>query len=382
MKTFLFLAAGALALLGAATPHALAEQPVRIGASLALTGPASSLGDPAKKTLDMLTERLNAEGGLLGREVRLIVYDDGGDAQKAVTNINRLVSSDDIDVVIGPSTTGTTMAVLPLAARAQTPMISLAGGITIVDPVQKWVFKTPHSDRMVCQRIFENIKATGGARVAMISGTGGFGRSMRDQCMAVAQDFGIAIVADESYGPQDNDMTVQLTRIRDTQGVDAVVNAGFGAGPAIVTRNYRQLGLTTPLYQSHGVASKKFIELAGDSAEGVRLPAAAAVAPEVLPQRHVLRGVLQAYKAAYEQRWKEPVSAFGANAYDGFWLYVNAVRAAGTTDKAAVRDALEKTTGWAGANGVFTMTAQDHNGLDYSSLVLLEIRDGDWTLVE
>jgi branched-chain amino acid transport system substrate-binding protein len=165
--------------------------------------------------------------------------------------------------MVGGTTTGATLAMMPLFEEAQIPLISLAGAIQIVEPVRKWVFKTPHTDKMACEKIFGDLKQRGLTTVALISGTDAFGKSMRDQCVAVAPKSGITIAHEESYGPRDSDMTPQLTNIKGKTGVQAVINPGFGQGPAIVTRNYRQLGITLPLYQSHGVASKQFIDLAG-----------------------------------------------------------------------------------------------------------------------
>lgn len=251
-----------------------AQEPVRVGAFLSVTGPAAFLGDPELKTLELYVERLNAAGGVLGRKLQLVAYDDAGDAEKARTFAKRLIEQDKVDVIVGGSTTGTTMAAVPLVEQAGVPFVSLAGAVVIVEPPKKWVFKTPHTDRMACEKIFVDLQARKLAKVALISGAGGFDKSMRAECMKVAPKHGIEIVADESYGAADTDMTAQLTKIKGS-GAQAVLNAGFGQGPAIVTRNYRQVGLSLPLYQSHGVASKEFIRLAGTAAEGVRLPAAA-----------------------------------------------------------------------------------------------------------
>ena len=204
----------------------------------------------------------------------MVQYDVGVDSKKAITAVKRLVSQDKVDVIVGGSTSGATMAVVPIVQKAKIPFISLAGAVAIVEPVKSWVFKTPHTDKMACGKIFEDLSARGLTTIAMISGTGGFGKSMKGQCTKLAPAYNITIAASESYGPKDTDMTAQLTKIKGVSGVQAVVNAGFGQGPAIVTKNYRQLGISVPLYQSHGVASKKYIELAGESAEGVRLPAA------------------------------------------------------------------------------------------------------------
>jgi len=371
----------AAALLAAASATQ-AQAPIRIGTFLAVTGPAAFLGDPEQKTLELYVEKLNAAGGVLGRQLQLVAYDSAGDAEKARTFAKRLIEQDKVDLIVGGSTTGETMAVVPLIEQAGMPFISLAGAVVIVEPVKKWVFKTPHSDRQACQRIFVDMQARGTTRVALISGAGGFDKSMRAQCMQVAKNHGVEIVADESYGAGDTDMTAQLTKIKNTPGVQAVLNAGFGQGPAIVTKNYRQLSISAPLYQSHGVASKQYIQLAGGAAEGVRLPAAALLVAETLPDSDPQKKVVLGYKREYEARFKSDVSTFGGHAWDGLMLAVEALKKAGTPDKAKVRDALESVRGFMGTAGVFNYSPTDHVGLDVSGFRMLEIRKGDWTLAK
>ncbi|HEY3555603.1 MAG TPA: ABC transporter substrate-binding protein [Casimicrobiaceae bacterium] len=363
-----------------ATTAALA-QPIRIGAFLSVTGPAAFLGDPEQKTLEMYVERINAAGGVNGRKLELVVYDDAGDAEKARTFTKRLLEQDKVDVIVGGSTTGTTMAAVPLAEQAQTPFISLAGAVVIVEPVKKWVFKTPHTDRMACEKIFADMRARKLTKVALISGAGGFDKSMRGECMKVAPNYGVEVVADESYGASDTDMSAQLTKIRGNAAVQAVLNAGFGQGPAIVTRNYRQLGLAMPLYQSHGVASAEYVKLSGSAAEGVRLPAAALLVAGILPDNDKQKPIVVAYKHDYEARYKSEVSTFGGHAYDGLMLAVDAIKRAGGTDKAKVRDALEATHGYVGTGGVVNMSATDHMGLDETAFRMLEVKNGTWALV-
>jgi branched-chain amino acid transport system substrate-binding protein len=261
------------------------------------------------------------------------------------------------------------------------PFVSLAGAVVIVEPVKKWVFKTPHTDRMACDKIFVDMKARGFSKVALISGSGGFDKSMRAECLKVAPNHGMQIVADETYGAADTDMTAQLTKIRGS-GAQAVLNAGFGQGPAIVTRNHKQLGLTQPLYQSHGVASKEYVKLSGDAAEGVRLPAAALLVSDLLAANDPQKPVVSAYRKDYEAKYKSEVSTFGGHAYDGLMIALNAVKAAGGTDKAKVRDAIESTKGYVGTGGVVNMSATDHMGLDLSAFRMLEVKGGNWTLVQ
>jgi branched-chain amino acid transport system substrate-binding protein len=375
------LAAIAFALALTAAPSAVLAQ-VKIGSSLSVTGPASFLGDPEKKTLEMYVEEINKQGGVNGQKLQLVLYDDGGDPNAARTFATRLVEEDKVVAMIGGTTTGTTMAMIPVFEEAQVPFISLAGGIPIVEPVKKWTFKTPHTDKMACEKIFADLKKRNLTTIAIISGTDAFGKSMRDQCVKVAPAAGITIAHEETYGPGDTDMTPQLTNIKGKAGVQAVVNTGFGQGPAIVTRNYRQLAIPQPFYQSHGVASKQYVQLAGDAANGVRLPAAALLVAGKLPDSDKQKPVVTAYTKTYQDKTKQDVSTFGGHAYDALMILVEAAkRAGGFTDKAKLRDEIEKTKGFVGTGGVVTMSPTDHMGLDLSAFRMLEIKNGDWTLV-
>ncbi len=374
----------AVAAMGMAALAALgqpASAQTKIGSVLSVTGPASFLGDPEKKTLEIYVEEINAKGGVNGQKLQLIVYDDGGDANNARTFATRLVEEDKVVAMVGGTTTGTTLAMIPVFEEAQIPFISLAGAVQIIEPVRKWVFKTPHTDRMACEKIFADLRRRKLTTIALISGTDAFGKSMRDQCVAIAPKSGIKIAHEETYGPRDSDMTPQLTNIRNKTAVQAVVNAGFGQGPAIVTRNFHQLGIKVPLYQSHGVASKQFISLAGPAAEGVRLPAAALLVADKLPDNDPQKPVVINYSRTYTQKTGQAVSTFGGHAYDGLMILVQAMQRAKSADRAKVRDQIERTKGFIGTGGIVNMSPTDHMGLDLSAFRMLEIRNGDWTLV-
>jgi branched-chain amino acid transport system substrate-binding protein len=360
---------------------ALAADPIKIGSVLSITGPAAFLGDPELKTLQMYVEELNKKGGVLGRQLQLVHYDDGSDASKANGFGKRLIEDDKVDIIIGGTTTGATMSMVPLVEKANIPFISLAGAVVVIEPVKKWVFKMPHTDRMAAEKVFEDMKKRGITTVALLSETSGFGQSGKNETERVAAKVGITLAANETYGPKDTDMGPQLTKIRNTPGVQAVFIFGLGQGPAIATKNYKQLGLTFPLYHAHGVASEEFIKLAGPAAEGVRLPAAALLVADKLPANDPQRAVAEGYSKAFTARWKTDVSTFGGHAYDGLMIAVDAMNRAKSADKAAVRDALEATKGFVGTGGRFNMSATDHMGLDLSAFRMLEIKNGDWTLV-
>ena len=379
-KRHLFQAAAAL-LLSAALPAFAQTGDIRIGSVLSVTGPAAFLGDPELKTLQLYVERINAAGGVLGRKLALVHYDDAGDANKANGFGKRLIESDNVDLIIGGTTTGATMAMAPLVEKAGVPFISLAGGVVVVEPARRWVFKTPHTDRMAAEKVFADMKKRGITKVALLSETSGFGQSGRKETQAVAQKMGIELVADETYGAKDADVTAQLTKIKAAPGVQAVLVFGLGQGPAVVTRNYAQLGIKLPMYQSHGVASEEYIKLAGKAAEGVRLPAASLLVADKLPAEDPQKPVVTGYAKAYKDKYKEDVSAFGGHALDALMLSVEAIKKAGSTDKAKVRDAIEATRGFVGTGGVVNMSATDHMGLDLTAFRMLEIRNGAWSLV-
>ncbi len=361
---------------------AIANEPIKIGSILSVTGPAAFLGDPELKTLQLYVEEINKKGGVLGRQLQLVHYDDGSDANKANGFAKRLIDDDKVDLIVGGTTTGSTMSTVPLVEKAGVPFISLAGAVVIVEPVKKFVFKTPHTDRMAAEKVFEDMKKRGISKVALLSETSGFGQSGKKETEAVAAKYGVTLVANETYGPKDTDMSPQLTKIKNTAGVQAVFVFGLGQGPAIVTKNYKQLGITLPLYQSHGVASDEFLKLAGPAAEGVRLPSPAQLIPEKLPAGDPQKPVVTAYDKAYKERYKQDVSTFGGYAYDGLMIAVDAIKRAGSTDKAKVRDAIEATKGYVGTGGVVNMSATDHMGLDLSAFRMLEIKNGDWSLAQ
>ncbi len=361
---------------------ALAADPIKIGSVLSVTGPAAFLGDPELKTLQLYVDELNKKGGVLGRQLQLVHYDDGSDANKANGFAKRLLEDDKVDLMVGGTTTGATMSMAPLAEKSGTPFISLAGAVVIVEPVKKFVFKTPHTDRMAAEKVFEDMKKRGLSKVALLSETSGFGQSGKKETEGVAAKYGITLVANETYGPKDTDMSPQLTKIKNTPGVQAVFVFGLGQGPAIVTKNFKQLGMNLPLYQSHGVASDEFLKLAGPAAEGVRLPSPAQLIPGKLAAKDPQKPVVTAYENTYKTAYKQEVSTFGGYAYDGLMLAVDAIKRAGSTDKAKVRDAIEATKGFVGTSGTYNMSASDHMGLDLSAFRLLEVKGGDWTIVQ
>jgi branched-chain amino acid transport system substrate-binding protein len=358
---------------------AMAAAPIRIGALFAVTGPASFLGEPEKNTLELLVKDINAKGGVKGSKLELVVYDTQGDATKAVQLANKLIKNDHVVAIIGPSTTGESMAVIPIVEKEQIPLISCAAGIKITDPVKKWVFKTPANDHVAAEKILNYATRMKQKTLALLTVSDSFGSSGREQLKALAARKGFTVVVDEVYSPKDTDMTAQLTKIKAAKP-DAIICWGTNPGPAVITRNVKQLGMKIPLYMSHGVASKKYIELAGaDAAEGVMLPAGKLAFYDKLKKNDPQHKLLKDYDTAYKQAYGTEASTFGGYAYDGFNLVVEAIKKTGATPE-QIRAGVEQQTRLVGASGVFSLSPADHNGLDLSAFEMVRIVKGDWVI--
>ena len=361
---------------------AYAQQPIKIGAIISKTGPAAFLGEPQEATLNGFVKELNANGGVLGRPVELIIYDDATNANSARTFATRLIEDDKVVAAIGTSTTGGTLAIMSVSEAAKVPPVSLAAAIATVEPVKPYIFKTPHTDRLVCKKSIGHMKAQGYKNIALVTGTDGVGKSMRHECAAAAKAEGIRIIADETFNPKDVDMSPQLTRIKNTKGVDAVFVGGFGQSLAVVARNYRQLGLPFPQYHSHGSASKTFIELSEGGAEGALVTGPLLVVGDKLPQNSPLRPAVVKSAKAFTEMTGKPVSTFGGYSYDAILLITEAIKRAGSDKPKAIRDALEATKNLPGVTGMFNMSPTDHLGITADSLYMVRVKNGDWALAE
>jgi branched-chain amino acid transport system substrate-binding protein len=360
---------------------AMAAEPIRIGSVVSATGAATFLGDPQQKTLELYIEQLNAAGGVLGRKVELVLYDDNTDTNKANAFAKRLAMQDGVDVVVGPSTTGSTMAMVPQFEAMKIPFVSFAAASVIVEPVKPYVFKMPHSDRMAAQKVLDDMKKRGITSFALLSDTGGFGKSGHEETLKLAAAMGIPVVEDLSYGERDTDMTPQLTKAK-TSGAQAIFVFGTGQAPSVIARNYQQLNLSVPLYMSHGQASMEFVKLTGKAAEGIRMPSPALLIADMLPANDPQKAVSSEYKKAFEERYKMDVSTFGGYAFDGLRMVIDAIKRAGGTDKEKVRAAIEQTSNFVGVSGIYTMSPTDHMGLGAQSFRMVEIRNAAFREVQ
>ncbi len=382
MRAFARVAWILLFAIGATDALAQTAPTIKIGAFLSVTGDGAYVGAPQLATLQLYVDLINKQGGVNGQPLELFYYDVGIDMRSAQTAVHRLIETDRVDLIIGGSTTGAAMTVLSLIEQAQIPFIALAGSTALISPVNPWVFKTSPTDRIACAKILEDMKRRGIARIAMISGDSGFAVSMAEQCTTQAANYGISIIVNTTYPSQTRRINDQLARIRAVPEVQAVLALDFGSTPPYLAEAYRRSGAKAPLYQTQAQVTEEYLNLAGDAAEGVRMPVPPLSVADYLPDADPSKRILRAYIDAYRKHWDVPPNAYGAYAHDAILIAVSAIVRAGGTDKVAIRQAIEETENFAGANGIYRLSAQDHMGLDLNCFRMAEVRNGTWVLIE
>jgi branched-chain amino acid transport system substrate-binding protein len=376
---FRFLAAVACIIALFAAP-VMAADTIKVGAVLAVTGPASFLGAPEAKTLEMLVEEINAKGGIKGKKIELIIKDTGADPQKAVSFAKQLIDEEKVFAIIGPSTSGETMQIKNIAEEGKTILLSCAAAEVIVNPVAKYVFKTPQMDKDAVLRIFKAMKAMKISKIGVMSSNTGFGAAGKAQIEKLAPDHGIEILANVVYDKAATDLTAEVTKISAAK-VQGIINWSIEPAQSICIKGARQICPNVPVFQSHGFGNINYVKAAGVAAEGVIFPAGRLLVADTLPSTNPQKSVLVDYKKKYEAKYKEDVSTFGGHAYDAMMILVKAVETAGP-DKEKVRDAIENMKGFVGTGGVFNFSATDHNGLDINAFELLTVKNGKFVVFQ
>lgn len=360
----------------------LAQAQIKVGVTVSATGPAASLGIPEKNTVELMPKTI------AGQKVEYIVLDDGSDTTKAVANTRKLITEDKVDIVLGSTTTPNSLAMIDVVAEAQVPMISMAASARIVEPVdakKRWVFKTPQNDIMMSLAIVGHMANNGVKTVGFIGFADAYGEGWYGEFSKVAAIKGIQIVANERYARTDTAVTGQVLKIMAAKP-DAVLVAGSGTPAALPQKTLKERGYAGKYYQTHGVANADFLRVGGKDVDDTYLPSGPVLVAEQLPASHPVKKSAMAYVQAYEAaHGKGSVSTFGAHAWDTGLLMAAAVPAAlkkakpGTAEfRAALRDALEQVKDVPGAHGIFSMSPNDHLGLDQRAYVMVRIQNGAW----
>ncbi|MEP6942203.1 MAG: ABC transporter substrate-binding protein [Betaproteobacteria bacterium] len=360
---------------------------INVGVTLSATGPAASLGIPEKNTIEMLGSPIVG-----GQKVNFIVLDDKSDTTEAVKNTRKLISEDKVDVIIGSTVTPNSLAMRDVVVEAETPMISMAASALIINPVDpktRWVFKTPQNDSLMADAVAISMKANGVGKLAFIGFADAYGDSWLTEIKRSAQTAGIKVVAEEKYNRNDPSVTGQVLKLLAAQP-DAVLIAGSGTPAATPHKELISRGYKGKIYQTHGVANADFLRVVGADGNGAILPAGPMLVYEQLPDSNPVKKSAAVYVSKYEGKYGPGSrTTFGGHAWDAYLLLERAIPEAlkkgqpGTKAfRSALRDALENVKEAAGANGVFNVSAGDHNGFDNRARVLVKIDNGKWVLLK
>jgi branched-chain amino acid transport system substrate-binding protein len=364
----------------------------KVGALFSTTGGASNLGVPEQNTVNMLVDQINDAGGINGHPLEVIIQNDETLPEKAVTLATKLIEQDEVLAIIGPTTSGNSLAILDTITTAEIPLVSCAANIGIVEPVGEryWIFKTPQTDKEVIAEIYTYLESMNISDIAIITSTSGFGATGRGILIDDADDYGITIVDDQTFSADDTSVQSQLTHIGGTDA-EAVVCWDTDKGSAIVALDMQTLQMGMPLLCSHGIANMAFINAAGDASNGVIFPAGKLLIVDDIPASDPQKDVLTQYRDDYEAIYGNgTINTFGGHAWDALQMVVMALEELTVADpyesadslaeaRAEVRDSIEQITDFVGISGIFDMSANNHLGMQPGSLALIEIVDGKWT---
>lgn len=378
---------GVLLAITVCSSSAFAEDTIKLGAFFDLSGRAAFIGTPTKLVAEMVVEKINGEGGINGKKLELVIADTEADPSKAASIAKKFIYKENVSAIIGPTLTDTGMNVKKVADKGKTPIFMTVGGDPVImagkfGPIE-YVFKSPQRSSIAVERLFMYLKEKGLTKVALMSAADGFGKDGARWMDKLAPKYGIEIIAKESFGNRDTDMTAQLTKVKNAQP-QAILAWTIGPAGSIVAKNKAQLGIEIPLFQCHGLPDPKYIELAGAASEGDRMPSTKLMVADQLddndPQKPVIQEFIKLYnEKGYDKQF--PINTHSGYAWDAIMIVANAMKKVGT-DKEALRAEIENTKNYVGVSGTYNITAEDHNGLAVDSMVIVEVKDGVFTMAK
>jgi branched-chain amino acid transport system substrate-binding protein len=361
---------------------ALAQETIKIGAIFATSGPSAFLGVPEERGLKLKVEDINKSGGINGRKVEVVQYDTEGNTTKAAQLARRLIESDKVLAIVGPSSSGESLQVLPIANELKTPLISHAGTEKMTNPVTPWVFNTPPTDRVVAAHLLGVFKKRGITQIALLTAADGFGQSGANVVMELAPKYGVSIARHEEFNRTDADMTAQVLKAKDSPAQAMLVWSAFPA-PTIIAKNAAAVGYNKPVFNSFAAASKDLLVQAGPAAEGSFVSSMRLLAPETLKANDPMRPAVTKIYSEYKAKFNEAPATFVAHSYDAMSILEAALRKiTGPVTRDNLRAAMETVT-VTGGNGIFRLSPTSH-GLepDSQSMVLMVAKGGQWVVAD
>jgi branched-chain amino acid transport system substrate-binding protein len=364
-------------------------EPIKIAGIFALTGRAAHIGTAQRDAVLLAIDEVNQNGGINGRMLEMVMEDTESNPTKAVMALKKVLEAEDVVAIIGPTLTGTAMAMRGFIEKEKIPAFMHSGGDVILlapldkkDPTSlpKWTFKSPYKAADAMGKICQYMSKHGMKKIGFIYSNEGFGKDGLRNVKTQAPKYGVEVVAEEAFQPKDVDMTAQLTRIN-AKGVDGIIAWTVGPAMGIIAKNVKQLGIKAPLFECHGSGDPIFWKVAGEAGEGVMMPSTKIVVGDQLPDSDIQKKKILAYVKAYQKKFNREPGTMVAYGADAAFIVVNAIKNVGP-DRAKIRDAIENTKGYVGLSGIYNLSAKDHNGLSMKDIVMIKATKGGWKLLE
>lgn len=360
-----------------------AAEPIRVGAIFSITGWAAAIGTQPKQAVQVLVEEINKKGGVLGRQIEVYYEDDQSNPTNSAVAATKLVRDKNVDILIASTLTVFTMPVIPVVEREQVPLLAFGAGHDITVPLKKWVFRIPLTDYRLSPMMLKFATETWGAKkLALLHSTDSSGVMGAKGVVDTVANYGATIVATERFETTDLNMVPQLTKIK-AASPDAIVLYTSAPPAAVIAKNYQQLGLKMPVITNHGVPTPEFLAIAGkipDVSDGrwVCLGPKTIFAPSISPNDPYRKTLYDPFRKLLKEKFPDAeVTSFCANGYDTMNIIVQALNIAGSSNRAALRDALEKVK-FKGLNSVYVYTPTDHDGQTGEGYDPIMIKDGKW----
>ncbi|UCD87295.1 MAG: ABC transporter substrate-binding protein [Desulfobacterales bacterium] len=371
------------------SPLCFGAEPIKIAGIFALTGRAAHIGTAQRDAVLIAIDEVNEQGGINGRKLEMVMEDTESTPTKAVMALKKILEAEDVAAIIGPTLTGTAMAMRGFIEQEGIPAFMHSGGDVILkaplkkdDPTSlpKWTFKSPYKAADAMGKICEHMSKHGISKIGFLYSNEGFGKDGLKNVKVQAPKYGVEVVAEEAFEPKDVDMTAQLTRMN-AKGVDGIIAWTVGPAMGIIPKNVKQLGIKAPLFECHGAGDPIFWTVAGEAGEGVMMPSTKIVVADQLPDSDPQKKKIQAYVKAYREKFNREPGTMVAYGADAAYIVVDAIKKVGA-DRAKIRDAIENTQGYLGISGIYNITPEDHNGLSMKDIVMIKATKGGWELMD
>lgn len=362
--------------------NAKVAETIKIGMIYDVTGGGSVLGVPQRNTIKLLVDETNANGGINGKKIELIEADNQSNETKALTEAKRMINQENVIAIIGGAQSTTSLSMIPAIEEAGVPYIS-QGSVQAIIEGKQWTFRTPPADKLLTKVLLEDAKKRGIKTIAVLRVNNDYGKSGETALKEHAAEMGMEVVGAEQFNADAKDVKVQLTNLM-KNNPDAIVTWAIPPGSAVAAKDFYELGLSkkAQYYTSSANANPAFIELAGEGAEGVRFPSYKFQVIDNIPETDPQYKVIKDFKTKYEEKYKTSEYQV-SNAADAWYLLSNAIEKSGdNVTKESIREQLETTQGLVGQIGIYNMSKDNHNGLDGSGLVMLEVKDGKFQLIK